>query len=732
MKTSLLQLISKYRFHLITSVVILIIISMINYFPENKNNQDIEMKYDISLNEDYYFNHENGKYSVENPHENFKIDIEKKSFSLKPTTNQNWFAKYDIASVKVNRKKLKIFNSPEIKSEGNLVSEKHGNNFQIDYKNDENGLRQDFIIFDGPKNNVKFEVKLNLTTNLLVKQKDRYSIQLFDPHNDINKIDYKDLIVYDDSGQFLRSEMKFKRVNDKYEVNLIAYGDNVKYPVTIDPLSTSSWDHESSVDSTYTGFAVTGGCDVNGDGYDDVVIGSYGYDKDTLQDVGKIEAFYGSASGLNLSPAPPNFAAIGSQTSQLGYSVDCAGDINNDGFDDIIVGAPIFSIIDSTTTPHDTIKGVGAFYIFYGSASGLDIMNVDTFYGTQENMFLGLVVAGVGDVNNDNYDDILVSAPKFDSIQTSPSADTIKDIGIVYLYLGSSGGLSSAFNQYYLGTQKEELFGTALSGAGNVNGDPFDDILIGAYNYTDTLNQDTAIGIVHMYFGKPTGTSDTANWVEQGMRQQDHFGYSLSSLGDIDGDGDADIIIGANKFNDSEEDTLVNSFGSGAVFIYRGLKNNNIHGIEADPYTKIVGDVGNSGFGSSVSGVGDVDGDNIPDFIVGAPNYTYGYESEGAVYGFYGANTNSGVDSTYDWLVTGESNNAFLGISVSSAGHLNSDALDDVIVGAYGYGPEDKYRGAAFAYYGKLNCGLIQYGKPVFLSIPFDSTTVMSDPGICG
>ena len=130
-------------------------------------------------------------------------------------------------------------------------------------------------------------------------------------------------------------------------------------------------------------------------------------------DMGKIDVFYGTAMGVDISAAP-DFTVLGDTVVGLanntgfnigpkfGFSVDCAGDVNGDGIDDIIVGAPTTSFIDTSGGNMDTLISAGAFFIYYGDATGLSGMNVDTFYGTQDTAQLGFAVAGVGDINNDN------------------------------------------------------------------------------------------------------------------------------------------------------------------------------------------------------------------------------------------------------------------------------------------------------------------------------------------
>ncbi|TPW04992.1 MAG: FG-GAP repeat-containing protein, partial [bacterium] len=160
--------------------------------------------------------------------------------------------------------------------------------------------------------------------------------------------------------------------------------------------------------------------DVNGDGFSDVIVGAHYFDNGQT-DEGRAYVYHGSASGLN--PAA-NWTAEDNVTgAEFGFSVSTAGDVNGDGFSDVIVGAPVYS---------NPLSQQGQVIVYHGSASGLGGSSW-VVVGDQAGMNYGISVATAGDVNGDGYGDVIVGAIRFDNGQT--------DEGRAYLYPGSASGL---------------------------------------------------------------------------------------------------------------------------------------------------------------------------------------------------------------------------------------------------------------------------------------------------
>ncbi|MEZ4691438.1 MAG: integrin alpha, partial [Ignavibacteria bacterium] len=201
------------------------------------------------------------------------------------------------------------------------------------------------------------------------------------------------------------------------------------------------------------------------------------------------------------------------------------------------------------------------------------------------------------------------------------------------------------------GLSASSRFGFAVNTAGDVNGDGFDDVIIGSYLYS------SGIGRAYIYYGGLI-MNTVADIIITGLGSGYNFGYSVSTAGDVNGDGYSDVIIGAPGY----------STNTGRAYIYFGGLNMN-----TGTFLTLSGEAAGNFFGGSVSSAGDVNGDGYSDVIAGA----YGYSSNtGRAYVYYGgASMNNVVDVT----ITGAAINYNLGFSVSNAGDFNGDGYSDVI-----------------------------------------------------
>ncbi len=366
------------------------------------------------------------------------------------------------------------------------------------------------------------------------------------------------------------------------------------------------------------GQSVSSAGDVNGDGFDDVVVGARGDDSNGSNS-GSVEVF----SGVNGSVL---YTFNGDSANDLfGYAVSGAGDVNGDGFDDVIVGA---------FGDDNNGNSSGSARVF----SGVDGSVLYTFNGDSANDWFGWSVSGAGDVNGDGFSDVIVGA-KFDDNNGDNS-------GSARVFSGVDGSVLYTFN----GDFASEFLGHSVSGAGDVNGDGFDDLVVGAPGGSS--------GSARLFSGL-NGASYTINGDSAG----DQFGYSVSGAGDVNGDGFDDVIVGALR----DDNNVINS-GSARV----------VSGLDGSQLFIFDGDSTNDWFGYSVSGVGDVNNDGFDDVIVGARFDDNNGSDSGSARVF------SGIDGSTLYTFDGDSPNDSFGISVSGAGDTNGDGFSDIIVGAFG------------------------------------------------
>ncbi|MDD5306209.1 MAG: integrin alpha [Deltaproteobacteria bacterium] len=473
------------------------------------------------------------------------------------------------------------------------------------------------------------------------------------------RLAYSGLSAKDSAGKALPARMAVGADSILFFVD----DDDATYPVVIDPLLTSpAWTAESDQAGAQFGYSVASAGDVNGDGFSDVIIGAPYYDG--LTDEGAAFVFHGSSSGLSTSA---NWTVKGGQASALfGNSVASAGDVNGDGYEDVIVGAYAF---DNGQTDE------GRVFVYHGSSTGLSTTPAWTAESDQASAEFGISVSSAGDVNSDGYADVIVGAHKFANGQAAE--------GRAYVYHGSASGRSATANWTAEGDQIGAHFGTAVASAGDVNGDGYTDVIIGAPDYDKGITDEGAAFVFH---GSASGLSSTY-WIAGSMQANSNYGGSVSSAGDANGDGYADVIVGARNYDNGQTD-------EGRVFFYKGGPD----GLSPSADWTNESNQANSGYGKSVAGAGDVNGDGYSDFIVSAHRYDNGQTDEGRVFVYYGSA--SSFSSTGAWTVESDQAEALLGNSVSSAGDVNGDGYYDIIIGSSYYDNGQTDEGRAYVYYG--------------------------------
>ncbi len=389
----------------------------------------------------------------------------------------------------------------------------------------------------------------------------------------------------------------------------------------------------------------------------------------------------GSAGNI-IQQGPPDWEVVGDQEDALfGLTVSDAGDVNCDGYDDVIVGAKFYdnpSYIDS-----------GKIFVYCGSEDGLSSLPdwTATSPTLESSGYFGAVVASAGDVNGDGCADIMASMPNRNGATS--------DVGAVYVWHGSESGPSSSPNWYAEHTTLYAHLGWSTGSAGDVNGDGYDDIIVGAYRYDGVGASDA-----YVWYGSaaglgPNGTPTNADWAVHTDNTLNGFGTRVGTAGDVNGDGYDDVYVGAPGYDNGEVD-------EGKVFIWYGSST----GLIESPSTENADWAAESNQlgarfschhmqgpdNGCVGTVGDINGDGYDDFMIGSYEYDHpdGEGDEGAVFMWYGSATglNEGVHGDSDnaeWVVETTQDSARLGTGVSRAGDFNGDGRDDVMMSAYLY-----------------------------------------------
>ena len=411
---------------------------------------------------------------------------------------------------------------------------------------------------------------------------------------------------------------------------------------------------QATYESDHAGYSVAGAGDVDGDGRADLLIGAPGNDVEG-EDAGASFLIRGGLRGDLIDLNDSRARVYGEQYSdRSGAAVAGAGDVNGDGYDDVLIGAP------------DRGVSAGAAYLMLGPISGrMELDEADYRMASKSNDDrAGASLSGAGDVDGDGLADILIGAPGIAG-----------EAGAVYLFTADdvrSGSLLNATTR--ITGRSDEQLGTAVS-AGDFDGDGFSDLLLGAPESNDGGHH---AGSAHVFLGDElsggmTITDDDA--ILEGESTFDQLGTSVSGTGDINRDGYDDILAGAPE----DDNGHINGGGVMLVFGSAALPGT----LTAD--ARFLGGFYVERAGQSVSIVGDVDDDNRADILIGAPGNQVAGIDAGAAYLVYGGNL-SGTRSlpTTGQILIGQSAGDQAGFSVSGAGDVDGDGRDDLLIGSPG------------------------------------------------
>ncbi len=467
------------------------------------------------------------------------------------------------------------------------------------------------------------------------------------------------------------------------------------------------------------GISVAAAGDVNGDGRDDIVIGAWNADHNGRTDSGSAYVVYGAAAPSNVdlnSLGSAGFRIDGAAAGDnAGFSVHATDDIDADGRDDIVVGAP--------NADNNSRTDSGSAYVVYGQQAAdpadVDLAQIGTggsaaargmrIDGAAAGDVAGVVVAGAGDINHDGRYDVAVAARGADGVISVSRVNA----GVVYVvYAQGTGdvpdidlaGLTGAATTRGMriegGSQNSQI-GSAVSSVGDFNGDGHDDLAMGAQ-----LDGISATGLAWVIYGQQVADPADVSLAAPGSRGMqvtgaagnDGLGISVAGAGDFNGDGRSDLIVGA-LFADNNSRS-----SSGSAYVIYGEQaadptDVNLATGSATRWMRIDGASANDRTGASAAGDGDINGDGRDDVLVGAPLADGGGRSDsGSAYAVYGQGTADPADldlaqitgsaETRGLRIDGASssnntvNPAGAGASVAIIADLDADGRAEPAIGA--------------------------------------------------
>ena len=443
-------------------------------------------------------------------------------------------------------------------------------------------------------------------------------------------------------------------------------------PAAAPEMITADWIGEGLQAGARLGWHAETAGDVNGDGLADVVGGAFRWSNGGATAAGAAYLYYGSTS--TLAAVPDWMFACQDYGANCGFAVASAGDVNGDGLDDLIVGANY-----QAANQDLGVFQPGRAYLFYGAVGGPSLVPSWVASPDPAGTVFGSGVSGAGDVNGDGFADFVVTAPDYDNGEF--------DEGHALLWYGSAVGPAAA-PDWSFETNIEGAQLTQAASAGDVNGDGYGDLIVGA-------RQDSGVGHAYLFLGGPLGLDAQPVWTAAGEQIGGQFGFMVNSAGDVNRDGYDDVIVVSGRYRASAGD-------EGAAFVWLGGPGRSLlSGIEGRPGNADWSFAGDQFFSFLrwADGVGDFTGDGYDDVVLGHSLYSDGQANEGRILVFAGSATGLGTEPVF--VAESNQGGARLGWASEGAGDVNGDGIPDIVAGAERYTNGQSLEGALYVYFGR-------------------------------